>query len=315
MSLDGRRRRLIFVAMLSALFSHAASSQVIRVTLLGTGTPGPTPDRFGPSTLVEAGEERLIFDAGRGASIRLAQSGVALPDISAVFITHFHSDHLNGLSDLWMSGYMAPSFRDTPLKLYGPAGILDLARGLEAAYRADVDIRAAEYEDLGIDFYPEGAAFDVFEFDGEETLYEEGGVVVTPIAVEHGVGAAFGYRVDYAGRSVVISGDTSPSDNLIEKARGVDLIVHEVMAFEPELLRSSSTWQGIKMLHTTPHEAGSVFRQIGPKMAVYNHIGLIGVTADILVPATRETYSGPLAVGHDLMTFLVGDDVSVETQR
>ena len=305
-------RVAVFAVVLGLFGADVVSAQSIRVTLLGTGTPEASPDRFGPATLVEAGEEKLIFDAGRGATIRLAQAEVPLSDIT-VFLTHLHSDHTNGLSDLWTAGYMAPTFRDTPLEIYGPPGIVDLASGLQDAYGPDLDIRASEYAALGIDFFPSGAALDATEISREGVVLERGGVRVSAIAVEHGVGTAFGYRVDYGGRSVVISGDTRLSQNLINKARGVDLIIHEVMAVADELMNGpqATFLQGVLTLHTTPEEAGSLFRDVEPKMAVFTHIVLVGVSEEGLETATRKTYSGPLRVGRDLMTFVVDDDVSI----
>lgn len=283
----------------------------MKVTLLGTGTPGADPHRFGPSTLVEAGSEKLIFDAGRGATIRLGQIGIDLADIGGVFITHFHSDHLNGLSDLWMSSYMAPTFRRIPLAIYGPPGIAGLARGLETAYKPDIDIRAAEYDALGMDFYPAGATFAATEFSDEGVVFDRGDVTVRAISVKHGSGTAFGYRVDYRDDSVVISGDTSISRNLFEQARGADLIIHEVMAVDEEMLQSSPIWQGIRQLHTTPEEAGTLFREVGAELAVYNHIGLVGVSEDVLVRETRKTYQGPLTIGEDLMAFVIDNCVAL----
>ncbi len=300
----------VFAVVLGLLASDVVNAESIRVTLLGTGTPEASPDRFGPATLVEAGEEKLIFDVGRGATIRLAQAEVPLSNIT-VFITHLHSDHTNGLSDLWTVSYITPTFRDKPLEIYGPPGIVDLAGGLEAAYRADLDIRTPEYAELGIDFFPSGAAFNATEISSEGIVLDRGGVKVSAISVEHGAGTAFGYRVDYEGRSVVISGDTNLSRNLMNKARGVDLIIHEVMAVDDELLKGSTLLQGVLKLHTTPEEAGSLFRDVEPKMAVFNHVILAGVSEEMLVTATRETYSGPLRVGRDLMTFVVDDEVSI----
>ena len=314
--IEMKSRVAVFAVVLGLFVADVVSAQSIRVTLLGTGTPEASPDRFGPATLVEAGEEKLIFDVGRGATIRLAQAEVPLSDIT-VFLTHLHSDHTNGLSDLWTAGYMAPTFRDTPLEIYGPPGIVDLTGGLQVAYKPDIDIRTAEYAGRGIEFFPSGTAFEATEISREGIVFERGGVTVSAIAVEHGAGTAFGYRVDYGGRSVVISGDTRLSQNLMNKARGVDLIIHEVMAVADELMNGpqSTFWQSILTVHTTPEEAGSLFHDVEPKMAVFSHIGLVGVSEEGLETATRETYSGPLMVGRDLMVFLVDDKVSIENQR
>ena len=134
---------------------------------------------------------------------------------------------------------------------------------------------------------------------------------VSAISVNHGVGIALAYRVDYEGRSVVISGDTGLSRNLIDKARGADLIIHEVMAVNDELLTGSVMLQQILTVHTPPEDAGVLFSDVEPKIAVFNHIIRIGASDEAIVTATRRTYSGPLMVGRDLMTFVVDDEVSI----
>ncbi len=301
---------LVLAVVLGLFAADVLSAESIRVTLLGTGGPEPNPDRFGPSTLVEAGEEKLIFDVGRGTTIRLAQAKVPLSGIT-VFITHLHSDHLNGLSDLWTLGYNPMKHRKTPLEIYGPPGIVELAGGLQVAYKADIEIRSTELAERGIDFSTSAATFDATEVGREGVFFDRGGVKVSAISVEHGASQAFAYRVDYGGRSVVISGDTNLSKNLIEKARGVDLIIHEVMAVDEEVLKGSPLFQDILTGHTSPEDAGILFRDVEPKMAVFNHIIRIDASDEAIERATRRTYSGPLKVGQDLMTFVVEDDVTI----
>ncbi len=292
---------------LGLLIAGVGSAESIRVTLLGSGGPEPNIDQLGPSTLVEAGEEKLIFDVGRGATIRLAQAEVPLTDIT-VFITHLHSDHLNGLADLWTTGYMPPTLRQTPLEIYGPPGIAALAGGLQVAFKADLEIRSKE---LGERLSASGATFDANEVDRVGVFFDRGGVTVSAISVEHGASKAFAYRVDYEGRSVVISGDTRLSKNLINKARGVDLIIHEVMAVDEELLKDSALLQDILTGHTPPEDAGVLFREVNPKMAVYNHVIRVNASDESIETATRKNYSGPLKFGQDLMTFVVDDEVSI----
>ena len=299
----------VLVFALALIGADVASAQSIRVTLLGTGTPEASPDRYGPSTLVEAGDEKLIFDAGRGATIRLAQAEVPLTNIT-VFLTHLHSDHINGLGDLWATGYMAPIFRDKPLKIFGPTGIAELTGGLKMAFQPDIDIRSVEMATRGLPFHLSGTAFDATEVDRDGVVFDKGGVKVTAIRVKHAENKAFGYRVDYGGRSVVISGDTSLSKNLMKKARGADLIIHEVMGVNDKLLKDPLI-KGVLSAHTTPEQAGSLFADAKPKMAVFTHIILFGMSEKQLETATRKTYSGPLTVGRDLMTFVVDDDVSI----
>ena len=118
----------------------AAADGTFRVTLLGTGTPVPSAERFGFSTLIEAGDQKLVFDFGRGVTIRLAQLRIPFGKINAHFLTHFHSDHLNGLPDLWLTGWLRPPYgqRNQRFALYGPPGIAKLAKGLTEAFSRDI---------------------------------------------------------------------------------------------------------------------------------------------------------------------------------
>jgi ribonuclease Z len=311
----------IGLACLAAIFAAAAHAQSdFKVTLLGTASPTPRPDRFGPSTLVEAGEQKLLFDAGRGVPIRLRQIGVPVGRIDVLFITHYHSDHVSGIPDVWLTGWLSPPFgrRTEPFHVIGPIGAKAMMAGLESAYALDVKIRL-EDEKLP----PQGVATAVEEFDKDGVVYERNGVKVVAFAVEHGaaIKPAVGYRVEYKGRSVTLSGDTRFDENLIKHAAGTDLLIHEVGSALPELLASSVPVQRIIAHHTTPREAGTVFARTKPKLAVYAHIVLLSSekiaepTLDDVVAETRQTYRGPLVVGEDLMSFEIGDAVTMRPYK
>jgi ribonuclease Z len=311
---------IVLALGLTPFLASEADAQVFRITLLGTGSPAPRPDRYGAATLVEAGSKILLFDAGRGASLRIWQLGIPLRELDAVFVTHFHHDHISGLADLWLTGWLPPPFgqRQQALKVLGPTGISDITQGLQDAYARDIDIRVA---DEGLP--RAGATFDVTEFSGPGSIYDQDGVRVTAFPVNHGelIKPAFGYRVDFAGRSVLISGDTKFDENLIEAGRGVDVVIHEVVAASDELFERYPAFLAIKDHHTTPEEAGRVFDEIQPKLAVYTHLVRLSAgdmpELDLrdLVEMTRRTYNGPLVVGHDLLTIDVGDSVVVYDRR
>jgi ribonuclease Z len=169
---------------------------------------------------------------------------------------------------------------------------------------ADIKMRVADQK------LPESGA-DVEATDiSEGVVYEQSGVRVTGFEVDHGeaLKPSFGYRVDYKGHSVVISGDTRPSANLLRYATGADVIIHEVMAARDEALASSATLRIIMDHHSSPEQAGSIFAEAKPKLAVFTHVILSGdaVSLEELVARTRTKYSGPLEIGEDLMTIDVG---------
>ena len=285
---------------------------LFRVTLLGTGAPPPLLDRFGPSTLVEAGREKFIFDAGRGAMQRLFQLNIPFADITGMFLTHHHSDHVVGFVDLWLTGWIGRPWgmRRTPLRVWGPDGTKQMMEHLPKAFHVDIRVRSRHYPAQGVKLDADGI--------NEGMVYDRNGVRVIAFEVDHGGEdlPAFGYRVNYLGHSAVISGDTTFNENLIRYARGIDLLVHEVTAATSGAAENNEQLTRIRRNHTTPDQAGIVFSRAQPKLAVYNHLLLFGdAKAEDLIPATRAEYSGPLIVGEDLMAFDIGDTVEVNRVR
>lgn len=299
-----KRWRKAFVmapALVMTLFG-AAYAQSMTVTLLGTGDPTPRMDRFGPSTLIEAGDKTLLIDAGRGVMQRLYALDVSTGDIDAIFLTHLHSDHIVGLADLLMTGWVI-NRRDEPLKVYGPVGARAMIDAMREAFQFDIEIRANEARRN-----PRGVEVEVVEFN-DEFEWNEAGVQVTGFLVDHQpVEPAYGFRLDYEGLSVAFSGDTSVSETLIEKARGVDLLIHEV-ADAPEQFKRKHPHLPRLAHHTQAEDAGRVFAEIAPKLAVYSHIVLAGgLKAEALAPLTRKTYDGPVLLGEDLMVFEITEN-------
>lgn len=301
-------RALLGAILVGSVMSHgiAYAQETFRVTLIGTGTPTPDPRRFGPATLVEAGNQKLLFDAGRGVPIRLSQLRIPVARIDTLFITHYHSDHVSGIPDLWLTAWLpGGGGRKEPFRVIGPTGAKDLMANLEKAYAADVRIRIADQQ-----LPPAGGKFITEEFSSDGVVYERDGVRVTAFEVDHGVEIkpAYGYRIDYQGRSVLISGDTRFSENLIRNGTGVDLLVHAIAGSKPELLQNPIV-KRILDHHTLPPEAATVFNRTKPKLAVYTHFVLQRTptvpppTVEEIVAETRKTYSGPLQVGEDLMSF------------
>ena len=286
-----------------------------RVTLLGTGVPTPSPDRFGPCTLVEAGSQKLLIDAGRGATIRLNQLKLPIGRIDVQLLTHYHSDHTSGVPDLWLTGWLQSHFgrRKTPYRVIGPTGARALIENLERAYAPDIKIRIADEK-----LPPAGIATEVTEFDRDGTVYEQDGVKVIAFEVDHGdvIKPCYGYRFEYGGRVVVFSADTRYNQNVIKYGAGADLLVHEVASARPELMQEAYV-QRIIGHHTTPREAGRIFAQTKPRIAAFTHIVQLAServpppTIEDIVAETRETYDGPLVVGEDLMAFDIGETVAV----
>lgn len=296
----------------AALLPGAVDAQNVTVTLLGTGAPPPVMSRFGPSTLVEAGGQRFLVDAGRGALQRLAQIGVRWEDVDGVLLTHLHSDHVVGFPDLWLTGWLVAPGRARPLQVWGPPGTAEMISHLERAF--EFDIRFRQSDDRAS---PEGVRIVATDIE-EGLVLERGGVRITAFEVDHApVAPAFGYRIDHAGRSVVLSGDTRVSESLVRHAQGVDLLIHEVVAPET-FLRAGVNPERTRSVvehHVTPEQAGEIFARTRPRLAVYSHIAQPIAEANDLLPGTRTKYAGRVEVGEDLMTIVVGDSIDVRRPR
>ncbi|WP_219415662.1 MBL fold metallo-hydrolase [Pseudonocardia nigra] len=278
------------------------------VHLIGTGGPEMSTGRQGMSTLVDAGGQRLLFDVGRGATQNLYESRINPKDVTQIFLTHLHNDHYEGLPTLWLNPWFLLG-RTENLQLWGPHGTADMVAGMRMMYAHDLDHRAndtlrVQYLDIDVTQIEPGV------------VYERAGVVVTAFPVEHRDGnPAFGYRVDHAGRSVLLSGDTIYHENVVEHGRGVDVLIHNVLAFSDELT-ASGRWEFLEEKLATPEQAAAVFLEANPRVAVYSHIakkGLHGEAGDrrILERTRAAGYDGELHMGVDRMTIEVDDRITV----
>jgi ribonuclease Z len=272
---------------------------LMRITLLGTGCPAVHPRRYGASQLVEGGGARLLVDCGNGCSQRLVQAGHSPAAPDALLVTHLHSDHLVDLWQLTVAGWHAG--RPEPLRLYGPAPVLQHAATLRQAWAAERAQRIA-YEQR-----PNGPALDLelVEITAGETL-NFGALSVQVVAVDHRpVVPAFGFVFEADGRKLVLSGDTAPTPALVAAAEGCDLLVHEVFAhdaFAPlDGVRSAATVEAVTRYHTLSTDVGRIAADAGAKALLLTHI--VPPTADpaTLLADVRAAYAGPTIVGEDLM--------------
>lgn len=270
------------------------------VVMLGTGTPRPQPDAWGPATAVVVGGRVFLVDAGAGVERRLAAAGLPTDGVTAAFITHLHSDHVLGLPDLIFTSWLVG--RTRPFPLYGPHGLAAMTEHFYAALSEDIQIRTEGLEHESRDGY----RVTVREI-APGVIYDSGGVRVTAFLVNHGEWReAYGYRFDTPGRSIVISGDTRPSEELVRMATGVDILVHEaVLADSTQHPRqhSAAEWATyVRQYHTTSLELGELAARARPKLLVVYHNGRRAI-ADQLLADIRRSFSGPVAIAADLQRF------------
>ena len=290
------------------------------LTFLGTGAPRPSFERYGPSILVEAGERKLIVDAGSGMRERLFEAGgfPLLTSVDTFLITHLHFDHTISVPGLWLSGWLYG--RRVPMTVYGPAGTSEMMSHLRKAYEWDIDYRGI----VGVPL--QGSKLISTDVNADEVI-RLGDMKITAIAVEHmpidvntgeklGLrGATLGYRIDYKGRSVVFSGDTrsTAESALIRYGKDVDVLIHEVQVPSPGNSKEAKLANVSLSVHSTPKQTAFIFSKTKPGLAVYSHIIPPGTSKQDLVDATRPFYDGPLEVANDLMRITVGEEIKIET--
>ena len=267
--------------------------------LLGTGTPYPDPKAQGPATAIVVGDRYFLVDAGTGVMRQANAAQLSRKGPAALFITHLHSDHTLGYADLIFTTWIMQ--RHLPTPVYGPQGLRKMTDHLLSAFEQDISIRMEGLERET----PGGFRVNVHEI-APGVVYDSAGVRVTAIPVLHGSwNESFAYRFDTPDRSLVISGDTRPSEDLVKAAQGVDLLVHEVypaVRLAPEGRPGGEHWpEYMRQFHTSDAELGALASRIQPKLLVLSHIVWLGGTEQELLAGIRKGgFTGKVVVGHDL---------------
>lgn len=289
----------------------------LHLFLCGTGSPLPDPARAGPCAAVIAGDRLYVIDAGEGASRTLARAQFPLGQLDGLFLTHFHSDHIDGLGPLMLFRWTQSSARE-PLPVHAPGGVEAVIAGFNAAYATDNGYRVAHHGEAIVP--PAGAGTRAVPFalppaDGSPVVVlRDGELTVSAFRVDHDpVSTAVGYRFDYKGRSIVISGDTAASSAVTRNARGADLLLHD--ALQPRLVAAltrglaargaagtAKITRDILDYHATPEEAAERARAAGVDMLILTHIvpplPSRAFHAAFLGDAPSR-YAGPIVVGED----------------
>ena len=272
------------------------------LVILGTGNPNPDPERSGPSVAVIANGTAYLVDAGPGLMRRAASLSARFPALTAqrlgfLFLTHLHSDHTVGLPDLIHTGWVMG--REAPLRIYGPPGIREMAEHLTEAYRADITNRTTGLQP----HTREGWKLDARVVAGGE-IYRDSNVTVTALPVHHDgwkEGTAFGYRFQTRDRVIVISGDATPSESLVQACSGCDVLVHEVYSTRGFATRTPE-WQRYHAdAHTSTRELAELAQRARPRLLVLYHQLYWGATDEDLIQEIRAAgYSGPVVSARDL---------------
>ncbi len=272
----------------------------MQVVILGSGSPLPDPSRAGPSTLVRTSAGDLLFDCGRGVLMRAAAAASGAGALTAVFLTHLHSDHVTDLNDIVTSRWIM-SFQPNPLSVFGPPGTEALLGSVEAMLGPDIGYRLAHHDDLT---WPPSSA--VTEVDGG-VVFEQSGVTVTAAPTDHApVRPTVGYRIDDGGNSVVIAGDTVPCPGLDELSRGADVLVHTVV--RRDLIEPIGLPRLTDVLdyHSSVEDAAATASRAGVRTLVLTHL----VPAPI--PGTEQEWLDRAGAHFDGEVVLATDLATVE---
>lgn len=321
MGFQARIGHAVFERAVTGRVGYDATAELpdgLHIGLCGTGSPLPNAARAGACTVVIAGNRVFVVDSGEGGARNIQLMGIAAGRIERLFLTHFHSDHIDGLGPMMLLRWTGSSAK-SPLPVHGPSGVEAIIGGFNAAYLADNGYRVAHH---GADIVPPtggGATALPFKLASDSlVIFDDRGVKVTAFKVDHDpVSPAVGYRFDYKGRSVVVSGDTAKSSILIAVAKNVDLLVHEALqpkmvaamtrAFDAKGMKNTAQiTRDILDYHASPEQAAESAQAANVQKLVLSHI-VPALPSRFFYPAflgdATRRYSGTITVGEDGMLF------------
>lgn len=261
------------------LAPHLADKDELSALLCGTGSPLPDKTRGGPCTLIAVGDKYYLIDTGLDTARDLMLWRIPLQNIAGVFLTHFHSDHIGDLGEVRLQTWVAG--RKAPLAVYGPPGVERVVNGFNEAYALDDGYRTKHH---GAAMLPSNAVAMVPKPVMPGIVFEQGGLKVTAVKVKHEpANPAYGYRFDFKGRSIVVSGDTAPDEDLAHLAKGADVLIHE--GLNPEMVgvmhdalaaagkpRQAKIFHDIPGYHTAPVEAARIANEAHVRLLVFSHL-------------------------------------------
>jgi len=277
-------------------YKTCSDTQNSHIVLLGTGTPNAEPERSGPSIAIIVNNIPYIVDFGPGVIRQAAATGLKVENLKIAFLTHLHSDHTIGYPDLILTPWVLG--RDELINVFGPKGLKKMTGYILSAYQEDIKERVLGLEPAN----DRGYRVEVTEIE-PGIFYEDSNVKVEVFPVNHGSLEAFGYKFFTPDKTIVISGDTAPSEKLVEFYKGCDILIHEVYSVEGLKTRPPEWQEYHKNVHTSSYELAEIASQVQPKLLVLYHQLLWGITEEELILEIKEKYDGEVVSGKDLDRF------------
>ncbi|HGY57417.1 MAG TPA: MBL fold metallo-hydrolase [Caldithrix abyssi] len=300
---------LYSILLVTALFAQRnfSDSEITKVVLLGTGNPNPSPSQSGCSVAIVVHDTPYIVDFGPGLIRKAAAlspkyggpiKGLDVKKIKRAFLTHLHSDHTTGYPDLILTPWVMG--RDEPLEVYGPEGLNEMTRHILEAYKEDIRYRLYGLEPAN----NRGWRVNSHEFTQEGLIYQDKNVKVEAFPVPHGTWPnAWGFRFTTPDKVIVLSGDTAPSDKIVEYAKNADILIHEVYC-KKTFDKKDDFWKNYHSRnHTSTVRLGDIAAKARPKILVLYHILFWGASDEDLLREIGEKYKGKVVVGKDLDIF------------
>jgi len=301
-------RRFLFLSLI--ILSSNIYADIIKVTILGSGTPRVNIDRFSQSILVEHKNDKFLFDAGRGALLRLNQSRILPNEINNIFFTHLHSDHILGFSDILMTGWVY--HRQKPLNVFGPPGITNFIDSTIKSFEEDIKVRSLPPERLDVNNLKSNIKII---FDGY--TYKKNGLTVETFAVKHEPFTyAFGFKIFNDKYCMVISGDTTYSEQVIEKAKDCDLLIHEIAHASEHTLEKYPKAKGVISYHSDARQVSKIINTVKPRLTILNHVlSLDGSSDGEILSDIKKNTNHKVLIAKDLMTIDLKDEIYIYKQK
>ena len=267
-----------------------------KIITLGTGNPNPDPDRYGPAVAITIDESLYLIDCGAGVVRRVVGAGIPVSKITRVFLTHLHSDHTIGYPDIILTPGVIG--RDEPLQVFGPKGLTSMTEHILAAYDLDIKERLEGLEPA----IRENYIVHTHEIEQGE-IYHDSNVTVDAFRVDHGTLASYGFKFSLPDRTVVISGDTKPSEALVENAKGCDVLIHEVYSAKGLRERTAEWRKYHSSVHTSTVELAEIANRVRPGLLVLYHQLFMKQSEEDLVQEISKYYDGRIVSSKDLDVF------------
>tara|TARA_B100000900_G_scaffold96052_1_gene79115 strand:+ start:2700 stop:3614 length:915 start_codon:yes stop_codon:yes gene_type:complete len=301
-------RKFIFLLLL--LISTNIYADIIKITILGSGTPRVNIDRFSQSILVEHKKDKFLFDTGRGALLRLNQSNILPNEIHNIFFTHLHSDHLLGFADILMTGWVY--HRNLPLNIFGPEGIKNFVDSTLQSYKEDINVRSSEPEML--DKKNLNSNITIIN-DGYE--FKKNGLTIKAFSVKHKPFIhAFGFKIFNDKYCMIISGDTTYTENVIKNARNCDILIHEIAHASEHTLEKFPKAKGVISYHTDIKQLSKIVNTVKPRLTILNHVLSLDGSSDNEILKNLKKYTNhDVLIAEDLMTIDLKEEIYIYKQK